>query len=52
MSLVPFPERLKKSKEDGKFRKFLDICKALHINVPYVNVVEQMPRHMKFMKAI
>ena len=30
----------------------MDIFKKLHINIPFVEALEQMPRYVKFMKDI
>ncbi|XP_061370602.1 uncharacterized protein LOC133313267 [Gastrolobium bilobum] len=48
----PFPQRLQKQKQDHQFRKFLDLLKQLHINIPFVDALEQMPTYVKFMKEI
>ena len=50
--VVPFPQRLKGSKLNWKFEKFLDIVKKLHINTPFADALEQMPSYEKFMKKI
>ncbi|XP_061367855.1 uncharacterized protein LOC133310867 [Gastrolobium bilobum] len=47
-----FPQRLKKQHEDKQFSKFLDLLKQLHINVPLVEALEQMPSYAKFMKDV
>ena len=49
---VPYPQRLKKNKLDKKFTKFMEVFKKLHINIPFVDALEQMPRYIKFMKDI
>lgn len=48
---MPFPKRLK-CEVNGKFRKFLDIIKSVYINICFADALEQMPRCVKFMKAI
>ncbi|XP_061344398.1 uncharacterized protein LOC133290339 [Gastrolobium bilobum] len=48
----PFPQRLQKQKQDTQFRKFLDLLKQLHVNIPFVDALEQMPTYVKFMKEI
>ncbi|XP_024979044.1 uncharacterized protein LOC112516258 [Cynara cardunculus var. scolymus] len=40
---VPFPQRLRNQKEELQFKKFLEVFKALHINIPLVEAIEQMP---------
>ncbi|KAI3719843.1 hypothetical protein L6452_20748 [Arctium lappa] len=51
-SYVPFPQRLKNQKEELQFKKFLDVFKELHINIPLVEAIEQMPSYAKFLKDI
>ncbi|KAL5542129.1 hypothetical protein UlMin_009839 [Ulmus minor] len=46
----PFPQRFQKQQQDKKFQKFLDVLKQLHINIPFVEALEQMPNYVKFMK--
>ncbi|XP_062114496.1 uncharacterized protein LOC133825591 [Humulus lupulus] len=48
----PFPQRFKKQQQDGQFRRFLDVLKQLHINIPLVEALEQMPNYVKFLKDI
>ena len=48
----PFPQRLVKKTEDGKYRRFITMLKQLSINVPLVEVLEQMPGYAKFMKDL
>ncbi|KAL4285168.1 hypothetical protein GQ457_16G017840 [Hibiscus cannabinus] len=35
----PFPQRLKKQKQDYQFKKFFDILKHVHINLPLVEAL-------------
>ncbi|KAL5549524.1 hypothetical protein UlMin_004755 [Ulmus minor] len=46
----PFPQRFQKQQQDHQFRRFLDVLKQLHINIPLVEALEQMPNYLKFMK--
>ncbi|XP_063949912.1 uncharacterized protein LOC135152753 [Daucus carota subsp. sativus] len=48
----PFPKGLQKHKLDKQFAKFLEVFKKLHINIPFVEALEQMPSYAKFMKGI
>ena len=48
----PFPQRLVKKTEDGKYRRFITMLKQLSINVPLVEALEQMPDYAKFMKDL
>ncbi|KAM6543087.1 hypothetical protein CsatB_007534 [Cannabis sativa] len=49
---LPFPQRFRKQQQDGQFKKFLDVLKQLHINIPLVEALEQMPNYVKFLKDI
>lgn len=48
----PFPQRFQRQQQEGQFRKFLDVLKQLHINIPLVEALEHMPSHAKFMKDL
>ena len=37
---------------DDQFSKFLSIFKQLHINIPLIEALEQMPKYAKFLKDI
>ena len=49
---VPFPQRLQKSRREKQFSKFLDIFKKIEINIPFAEVISQMPLYAKFLKEI
>ena len=49
---IPYPQKLKKGKLEKQFVKFLDIFKKLHINMPFMDALENMPSYIKFMKKI
>ena len=49
---VPFPQRLQKSRREEHFSKFLDIFKKIEINIPFAEVISQMPLYEKFLKEI
>ncbi|KAL4285331.1 hypothetical protein GQ457_16G020050 [Hibiscus cannabinus] len=46
----PFPQRLRNQKHEYQFKKFLDILKQVHINLPLVEAIEQMSNYAKFLK--
>ena len=50
--IIPYPQRLKKNEFDNQFGKFMEIFKKLNFNFPFVDVLEQMPSYVKFMKDI
>ncbi|KAL5754796.1 hypothetical protein ACOSP7_023016 [Xanthoceras sorbifolium] len=49
---IPYPQRLKKHKDKKSFTKFLEVFKKLHINIPFVEALAQMPTYVKFLKEI
>ena len=49
---ILYPQSLKKNKLDKQFTKFMEVFKKLHINIPFVDALEQMPNYVKFMKDI
>ena len=49
---VPFPQRLHKSRREEQFSKFLDIFKKIETNIPFAEVIIQMPLYAKFLKEI
>ena len=49
---MPFPQRLQKAKREERFSRFLDIFKKIEINIPFAEVINQMPTYTKFLKEI
>ena len=49
---IPFSGRLKKQMEEKHYKKFLDIFRSLHINIPLADALEQMPKYAKYLKDI
>ena len=49
---VPFPQRLQKSRREEQFSKFLDLFKKIEINIPFAEVISQMPLYAKFLKEV
>ena len=49
---IPFPQRLKQSKLDDQFAKFLNKFRKLEINIPFAGALFQMPHYAKFTKDI
>ncbi|XP_028768559.1 uncharacterized protein LOC114726160 [Neltuma alba] len=52
MPPLPFPQRFRKKDEDVQFKKFVDMFKQLHINIPFAEALEQMPKYAKFLKDV
>ncbi|XP_062107371.1 uncharacterized protein LOC133818486 [Humulus lupulus] len=48
----PFPQRFQRQQQDSQFRRFLDVLKQLHINIPLVEALEKIPNYVKFLKDI
>ncbi|XP_038904346.1 uncharacterized protein LOC120090699 [Benincasa hispida] len=49
---APFPRRLMKKNDEHQFKHFLELLKQLHINIPLIEALEQMPTYVKFLKDI
>ncbi|XP_022865716.1 uncharacterized protein LOC111385545 [Olea europaea var. sylvestris] len=49
---IPFPQRLKNHKMEQQYKKFLEVFKKLHINIPLADDLFQMPSYAKFLKDI
>ncbi|XP_047965565.1 uncharacterized protein LOC125210028 [Salvia hispanica] len=49
---VPFPFAMKKKKLDEQFSKFVDIFRKVHINIPLVEALQEMPTYAKFLKDV
>lgn len=48
----PFPQKLNKAKEDACFKKFFDMFRELHINLPLLDVLQGMPKSAKYLKDV
>ncbi|XP_021714644.1 uncharacterized protein LOC110682597 [Chenopodium quinoa] len=49
---IPFPQRLAQAKLEKKFSKFLDILKKLHINIPFLDAISEIPSYENFLKTM
>ena len=52
---IPYPQRVKPKKKEQiekQYSKFLKLFKKLHINIPILEALEQIPYYAKFMKDI
>ncbi|GJV35703.1 reverse transcriptase domain-containing protein [Tanacetum coccineum] len=49
---IPYPQRLRKEKMEAQYGKFLDMIRAIRINVPLVEVLAGMPNYGKFLKEL
>ncbi|XP_050919459.1 uncharacterized protein LOC127137002 [Lathyrus oleraceus] len=50
--LIPYPQRLVKSKNEGQFKKFVELLKQLNITISFTKAITQMPSYAKFLKDI
>ncbi|GKA27593.1 reverse transcriptase domain-containing protein [Tanacetum coccineum] len=49
---IPYPQHLRKEKMEAQCRKFLDMIRAVRINVPLVDVLARIPNYGKFLKEL
>ncbi|XP_019251428.1 PREDICTED: uncharacterized protein LOC109230377 [Nicotiana attenuata] len=47
-----FPQRLHKVKDNAAYKKFLDILKLVQINIPLVDILQEVPKYAKYIKDI
>nr|XP_016479809.1 PREDICTED: uncharacterized protein LOC107801055 [Nicotiana tabacum] len=47
-----FPRRLQKVKDNAAYKKFLDILKQVQINIPLVDILQEVPKYTKYIKDI
>ncbi|GJX47245.1 reverse transcriptase domain-containing protein [Tanacetum coccineum] len=49
---ISYPQRLRKEKMEAQYGKFLDMIRAVRINVPLTDVLAGMPNYGKFLKEL
>ncbi|GKA66827.1 reverse transcriptase domain-containing protein [Tanacetum coccineum] len=49
---IPYPQRLRKEKMEAQYGKFLDMIRAVRINIPLIDVLAGMPNYGKFLKEL
>ncbi|GJZ71020.1 reverse transcriptase domain-containing protein [Tanacetum coccineum] len=49
---IPYPQHLRKEKMEAQYGKFLDMIRAVRINVPLIDVLAGMPNYGKFLKEL
>ncbi|XP_070031217.1 uncharacterized protein [Nicotiana tomentosiformis] len=52
MHALPFSQKQQREKLDKQFERFLEVFKQVHVNIPFIEVLSQMPTYAKFMKEI
>ncbi|XP_021745538.1 uncharacterized protein LOC110711466 [Chenopodium quinoa] len=48
----PYPERIVERRLNDKYNKFMAMLKSLHINIPFLEAMTQMPPYAKFLKEL
>nr|XP_009776586.1 PREDICTED: uncharacterized protein LOC104226320 [Nicotiana sylvestris] len=48
----PFPQRLQKQKDDAKYKKFLDILSQVSVNLPLVEILQEVPKYARYLRDI
>ncbi|XP_075099674.1 uncharacterized protein LOC142176341 [Nicotiana tabacum] len=43
----PFPQRLQKQEDDAKYKKFLDILSQVSVNLPLVEILQEVPKYAR-----
>ncbi|GKD79779.1 reverse transcriptase domain-containing protein [Tanacetum coccineum] len=51
-SSIPFPNRVRKEKEEALQRNFLENLKQLDINIPFIEALLQIPKYAKYLKNL
>ncbi|XP_050890640.1 uncharacterized protein LOC127096061 [Lathyrus oleraceus] len=49
---IPFPQRLKQTKIDNQYKKFIKVIEKLHVEIPFTEAITQIPSYAKFLKDI
>ncbi|XP_070015909.1 uncharacterized protein [Nicotiana sylvestris] len=48
----PFSQRLQKQKDDAKYKKFLDILSQVSVNLPLVEILQEVPKYARYLRDI
>ncbi|GJU55287.1 hypothetical protein Tco_1229001 [Tanacetum coccineum] len=51
-SSIPFPNRVRKEKEEALQQIFLENLKQLDINIPFIEALVQIPKYAKYLKSL
>ncbi|XP_031253581.1 uncharacterized protein LOC116111551 [Pistacia vera] len=49
---LPFPSRFATSKKEEHEQEILDTFRKVHVNIPLLDVINQVPRYAKFLKEL
>ncbi|XP_009777276.1 uncharacterized protein [Nicotiana sylvestris] len=47
-----FPQRLQKSKDNSKYKTFLDILSQVRVNLPLIEVLQEVSKYAKYLRDI
>ncbi|XP_050876011.1 uncharacterized protein LOC127079671 [Lathyrus oleraceus] len=47
---IPYPQKLKQTKQDAQYKKFVKVIEKLHAEIPFTEVITQIPSYAKFLK--
>ncbi|XP_016475673.2 uncharacterized protein LOC107797313 [Nicotiana tabacum] len=48
----PFPQRLQKQKDDAMYKIFLDILSQVRMNLPLVEILQEVPKYARYLRDI
>ncbi|XP_009775002.1 uncharacterized protein [Nicotiana sylvestris] len=48
----PFPQRLQKQKDDAMYKKFLDILSQVRVNLPLVEILQEVTKYARYLRDI
>ncbi|KAI3711991.1 hypothetical protein L1987_70540 [Smallanthus sonchifolius] len=49
-SHIPYPGRLVKQKTDEQYEKFIELLSQIHVNIPFLDIIQTMPKYGRFLK--
>ena len=52
MPKAPFPDRLAPTKRAKQFDEIKEVFQNVHINIPFLSVIQQIPSYAKFLKDL
>ncbi|XP_042758122.1 uncharacterized protein LOC111902501 [Lactuca sativa] len=50
--VAPFPERLVSTKKEREESEIMQMFQKVHVNIPLLDVIKQVPRYAKFLKEL
>nr|GEV58781.1 reverse transcriptase domain-containing protein [Tanacetum cinerariifolium] len=49
---IPYPQCLRKEKIEAQYAKFLNVIRAIRINIPFINILAETPNYGKLLKEL